>query len=80
MTHCTPAQAREEADLLCSAGLGTPGFMLRSLADQLEALTAERDVILEAAEEWSRYVVEDTAPRTLSDHLQLVIDAARSKQ
>ena len=43
MTHTTPQQARRMASALHEMGVGAAPNALRSLADQLEAVIAERD-------------------------------------
>lgn len=45
------------------------------------AMTDEvREAILEAADEWSNYVVEDTAPRTLRKHFEIALAAIAATQ
>lgn len=58
MTHTTPTEAREVADRLEAKKLDVSTWVavtaLRSLADQLEAVTAERDAYKLDAERYRR--------------------------
>lgn len=47
---------------------------LKEFSEKIEKLEELQESILEAAEEWSSYVTEDNAPRTLIDHLRKAID------
>ena len=51
MTHYTPTQVRELADSYKFPGNRT-AIVLRELADQVEALTAERDALQSELAQW----------------------------
>lgn len=57
----------------------SPDVVLALIA-RIESLAAEMEAVLEAAEEWARYVEVDTAPMQLIIYLQLARDAAIAKE
>ena len=69
MTHTTPTEAREVADRLEAKKLDVSTWVavtaLRSLADQLEAVTAERDLIASNYKRLKALVDNGTVPEGL---------------
>lgn len=65
---------------------------LRAIADRIDAanqgesgkdaerIAALREAVIDAADEWSRYVEVDNAPRTCRKHIEMAFDAALAKK
>jgi hypothetical protein len=86
------AQEKRIAELECvmrqitfQGGVGAVILATKALAGDIaapsNAIDAERcsvirEAAIDAAQEWSDYVIEDTAPRTCAAHIEIAIDAA----